>query len=120
MNTTTTKIKNSSSKHSFILFFFFFSVIERIYYFITIRNLNVNDYNAGISFIEPNITDFNDYLNHIAFVSYYFPFRANRIYLKREENLIDVNSLTNALRSAWTNAQIGKAKQKFVYFFMKF
>ena len=85
-----------------------FSVIQRVYYFVTIKNLNVNDFNAVTMYIEPNITDFNTYISSLAQACYCFPYKANRIYLKAQSNSIDTSSLIRVLSVAWNSVQSSK------------
>jgi hypothetical protein len=44
----------------------FFRVIQRIYYYVTINNDNVNDFNALTPYSEPTISKFNEILNTFA------------------------------------------------------
>ena len=78
-------------------------VIQRIYYFLTFNQKNVNDKDAAsVTINEPNLSFFNQYIMPNALVSYLMPFKAFRLYL--DDSSIDMTAVQNYLNTQWTDA----------------
>lgn len=88
-------------------------IIERVYYFLTIGNKNVND-NDGMSvnYKEPTMTYFNNYLSPNAIVSFYMPLKALRVYLEGSLDSIDINTVQTNLTAQWATVN-PQCKHKF-------
>ncbi len=74
-------------------------VIQRIWYFLTVNNKNVDEYD---SFVEPTLSDFRVSLSLIANVSFYMARKAFRVYLIGSS--LDIAAIQRNLTSQWIDA----------------
>lgn len=75
-------------------------VIQRVYYFLTINNKDVND----DKFTEPTLVNFNQNIMPIANVSFNMARKAFRVYLNGDADSTNIHAIRDILSNQWIDA----------------